>query len=511
MNNTLLEIKNLNVSTDKESIVKNISFKLKKNKVLGIVGESGSGKSVTALSVLRLSILKGLNQVGSIFYKKTDLNKISNNDFRKILKNDIGIIFQDPSSYLNPSIKCGDQLIECFDSTHLENINKIDYAIDLLKKVKIDAPQFTLKKYPHELSGGQQQRLMIAMMISKNPEILICDEATSSLDTIIKKEIISLLLKLKKEYKMSLIFITHNLNLVLEISDYIIFLKNGEIIEEGETSKIFKNPKKNYTKKLISLNKKLLVNKQNFSKSSSEILKVNNLSLNLGGKKILKKINFELFKNDSLGIIGESGSGKTTISKCILKIHEEYSGDIFYNSKNIKSMSRLSTSKEIQIVFQDPYSSLDPSIRIIDQVIEPMKFHKIISKANLTLKAVKILESVRLKSDLYNKFPSQLSGGERQRVVIARALTMEPKVLICDECVSALDKNIQNSILNLLVELKNKLSLTLIFISHDIKIVKNICNRVMVLKNGVIVDFNDTRKLFKNPNPYTKNLINASF
>lgn len=511
MNNTLLEIKNLNVSTDKESIVKNISFKLKKNKVLGIVGESGSGKSVTALSVLRLSILKGLNQVGSIFYKKTDLNKISNNDFRKILKNDIGIIFQDPSSYLNPSIKCGDQLIECFDSTHLENINKIDYAIDLLKKVKIDAPQFTLKKYPHELSGGQQQRLMIAMMISKNPEILICDEATSSLDTIIKKEIISLLLKLKKEYKMSLIFITHNLNLVLEISDYIIFLKNGEIIEEGETSKIFKNPKKNYTKKLISLNKKLLVNKQNFSKSSSEILKVNNLSLNLGGKKILKKINFELFKNDSLGIIGESGSGKTTISKCILKIHEEYSGDIFYNSKNIKSMSRLSTSKEIQIVFQDPYSSLDPSIRIINQVIEPMKFHKIISKANLTLKAVKILESVRLKSDLYNKFPSQLSGGERQRVVIARALTMEPKVLICDECVSALDKNIQNSILNLLVELKNKLSLTLIFISHDIKIVKNICNRVMVLKNGVIVDFNDTRKLFKNPNPYTKSLINASF
>ena len=174
-------------------------------------------------------------------------------------------------------------------------------------------------------------------------------------------------------------------------------------------------------------------------------------------------------------------------------------------------MSRLSSSKEIQIVFQDPYSSLDPSIRIIDQVIEPMKFHKMISKGNLTSEAVKILKSVRLKSDLYNKFPSQLSGGERQRVVIARALTMEPKVLICDECVSALDKNIQNSILNLLVELKNKLSLTLIFISHDIRIVKNICNRVMVLKNGVIVDFNDTRKLFKNPNPYTKSLINASF
>ncbi len=448
MNNTVLDIKNLNVSTDKESIVKNISFRLKKNKVLGIVGESGSGKSVTALSILRLSIFKGLNQVGSIFYKKTDLNKISNNDFRKILKNDIGIIFQDPSSYLNPSIKCGDQLIECFDSIHLENINKINYAIDLLKKVKIDAPKLTL---------------------------------------------------------------THNLNLVHEISDYIIFLKDGEIIEEGETTKIFKNPKKNYTKKLISLNKKLIINKQNFRKSNSEILKVNNLSLNINGKKILNKINFELFKNDSLGIIGESGSGKTTISKCILKIHKAYSGDIFYNSKNIKSMSRLSSSKEIQIVFQDPYSSLDPSIRIIDQVIEPMKFHKMISKGNLTSEAVKILKSVRLKSDLYNKFPSQLSGGERQRVVIARALTMEPKVLICDECVSALDKNIQNSILNLLVELKNKLSLTLIFISHDIRIVKNICNRVMVLKNGVIVDFNDTQKLFKNPNPYTKSLINASF
>ena len=511
MNNSLLEIKNLNVSADKKSIVKNISFKLKKNNILGIVGESGSGKSITALSILKLSVFRGLNQSGNLFFNNTDLNKISNNDFRKILRNDIGIIFQDPSSYLNPSVKCGIQLIECFKFSNSENINTINNAIDLLKKVKIDDPQTTLNKYPHELSGGQQQRLMIAMMISKNPKILICDEATSSLDTVVKKEIISLLIRLKKEYKMSLIFITHNLNLVHEISDYIIFLKDGEIIEEGETAKIFKNPKNKYTKNLISLNKKLLINKINFSKTNSKILKVSNLSLNLGGKKILNKINFELFKNDSLGIIGESGSGKTTISKCILKINKAYSGDIFYNSKNIKSMSRLSSSKEIQIVFQDPYSSLDPSIRIIDQVIEPMKFHKMISKGNLTSEAVKILKSVRLKSDLYNKFPSQLSGGERQRVVIARALTMKPKILICDECVSALDKNIQNSILNLLVELKNKLSLTLIFISHDIRIVKNICNRIMVLKNGVIVDFNETQKLFKNPNPYTKSLINASF
>jgi len=511
VNNSLLEIKNLNVSADKKSIVKNISFKLKKNNILGIVGESGSGKSITALSILKLSVFRGLNQSGNLFFNNTDLNKISNNDFRKILRNDIGIIFQDPSSYLNPSVKCGIQLIECFKSSNSENINTTNNAIDLLKKVKIDDPQTTLNKYPHELSGGQQQRLMIAMMISKNPKILICDEATSSLDTVVKKEIISLLIRLKKEYKMSLIFITHNLNLVHEISDYIIFLKDGEIIEEGETAEIFKNPKNKYTKNLISLNKKLLIKKINFSKTNSEILKVNNLSLNLGGKKILNKINFELFKNDSLGIIGESGSGKTTISKCILKIHEGYSGDIFYNSENIKSINRLSNSKEIQVVFQDPYSSLDPSIRVIDQVIEPMKFLEIISKDNLSSEAIKILESVRLKSDLYNKFPSQLSGGERQRVVIARALTMKPKILICDECVSALDKNIQNSILNLLVELKNKLSLTLIFISHDIRIVKNICNRVMVLKNGVIVDFNETQKLFKNPNPYTKSLINASF
>jgi peptide/nickel transport system ATP-binding protein len=511
VNNSLLEIKNLYVSTDNESIVKNISFKLKKNNILGIVGESGSGKSITALSILKLSVFKGLYQSGNLFFNNTDLNKISSNDFRKILRNDIGIIFQDPSSYLNPSVKCGIQLIECFKSSDSENIDTTKNAIDLLKKVKIDDPQTTLNKYPHELSGGQQQRLMIAMMISKNPKILICDEATSSLDTIVKKEIISLLIRLKKEYKMSLIFITHNLNLVHKISDYVIFLKDGEIIEEGKTAEIFKNPKKNYTKKLISLNKKILINKLTFSKSSSELLKVKNLSLNLGGKKILKKINFELFKNDSLGIIGESGSGKTTISKCILKIHEAYTGDIFYNSTNIKSISRLSSSKEIQIIFQDPYSSLDPSIRIIDQVIEPMNFHKTTSNGNLTLEAIKILESVRLKSDLYKKFPSQLSGGERQRVVIARALTMKPKILICDECVSALDKNIQNSILNLLVELKNILSLTLIFISHDIRIVKNICNRVMVLKNGVIVDFNDTRKLFKNPNPYTKSLINASF
>ena len=511
MNNSLLEIKNLNVSADKKSIVKNISFKLKKNNILGIVGESGSGKSITALSILKLSVFRGLNQSGNLFLNNTDLNKISNNDFRKILRNDIGIIFQDPSSYLNPSVKCGIQLIECFKSSNSENINTTNNAIDLLKKVKIDDPKITLNKYPHELSGGQQQRLMIAMMISKNPKILICDEATSSLDTVVKKEIISLLIRLKKEYKMSLIFITHNLNLVHEISDYIIFLKDGEIIEEGETAEIFKNPKNEYTKNLISLNKNLLINKINFNKTNSEILKVNNLSLNLGGKKILKKINFELFKNDSLGIIGESGSGKTTISKCILKIHESYSGYIFYNSKNIKSMSRLSTSKEIQIVFQDPYSSLDPSIRVIDQVIEPMKFHKIISKSNLILEAVKILKSVRLKSDLYNKFPSQLSGGERQRVVIARALTMEPKVLICDECVSALDKNVQKLILQLLLKIKEKMSLSLIFISHDISLIQSIADRIVVLKNGVILDYRETEKVINNPKKYTKQLISASF
>ena len=340
--------------------------------------------------------------------------------------------------------------------------------------------------------------------------INIDEAATTGLGAFVKKEIISLLIKLKNEYKMSLILITHNLNLVHKISDYIIFLKNGKMIEEGRTKDVFNNPKKTYTKNLISLNKKIKIDKINFKDNKQEILKVTNLSLNIDGKKILNNINFKLLKNDSLGIIGESGSGKTTISKCILKINEEYSGEIFYNSENIKRMSRFSNSKEIQIIFQDTSSSLDPSISIIKQIIEPMKFHNMISKGNLNSEAIKILESVRLKSDLYNKLPSQLSGGERQRVVIARALTMKPKILICDECVSALDKSIQHTILNLLIELKNKFDLSIIFISHDIRIVKKICNRIIVLKGGIVEDFNESKKLFRNPSSYTKNLINSS-
>jgi peptide/nickel transport system ATP-binding protein len=510
MNNTLFEIKNLNVYSKSNKIVKNLSFKVFKNTLLAIVGESGSGKSITALSILKLSNFRGLNQSGEIYFNNLNLNNISIKNYRKFLKNDVGIIFQDPSSYLNPSLKCGIQLIECFQSNDSACHDKIKLAIDLLKKVKIKDPEITLNKYPHQLSGGQQQRLMIAMMISKSPKILICDEATSSLDTIVKKEIISLLIKLKNEYKMSLILITHNLNLVHKISDYIIFLKNGKMIEEGKTKDVFNNPKKTYTKNLISLNKKIKIDKINFKDNKQEVLKVTNLSLNIVGKKILNNINFKLLKNDSLGIIGESGSGKTTISKCILKINEEYSGEIFYNSENIKRMSRFSNSKEIQVIFQDTSSSLDPSISIIKQIIEPMKFHNMISKGNLNSEAIKILESVRLKSDLYNKLPSQLSGGERQRVVIARALTMKPKILICDECVSALDKSIQHTILNLLIELKNKFDLSIIFISHDIRIVKKICNRILVLKGGIVEDFNESKKLFRNPSSYTKNLINSS-
>ena len=509
MNDNLFEIKNLNVYSKGNKIVDNLNFKIKKNTILGIVGESGSGKSITALSILKLSRFRGLNQSGDIYFSNSNLNKFSSNNYKNFLKNDVGIIFQDPSSYLNPSIKCGNQLIECFQKNYSSNTENVNIAIELLEKVKINDPMSTLKKYPHQLSGGQQQRLMIAMMISKKPKILICDEATSSLDSLVKKEIISLIMTLKNEYKMSLIFITHNLNIVYKISDNIIFLKDGKIIEKGETKKIFKNPKMLYTKNLISLNKSFKINKINFEKNKLEILKVNNLNLKLTGKQILNNINFSLFKNDSLGIIGESGSGKTTISKCILKIYKDYSGDIFYNSKNLKTLNRISISKEIQTIFQDPYSSLDPSISIINQIIEPLKFHNLISKKNLHSEAVNILRSVKLKNNLYNKLPSELSGGERQRVVIGRALTMKPKILICDECVSALDKNIQNSILNLLIELKNKFSLSIIFISHDIRIVKSICNRIMVLKSGEVVDLNDSKKLFKNPSSYTRSLINA--
>ena len=501
---TILEVKNLKISSKKNYLIHDLSFKVNHKEILGIVGESGSGKSLTALSIIDLIKHKGLKQEGEIIFNRSII-KTDNNEPWKAKKNEIAIIFQDPASYLNPSMKCGDQIIECI----IGDKNKVNEATNLLKKVIIDDPMACLNKYPHELSGGQQQRVMIAMALAKKPKILIADEATSSLDTIIKKEIINLIIKLKYELESSLIIVTHNLNLIKSISDRIIVVREGKICETGSTKSFFKNPKTEYGKKLIK-NSKVKFSSSTSTKNN-EILSVENIQLDIGSSNILDKINFVLKEKESIGIIGESGSGKSSISKCIIGYYKNYRGVIRYKGVNIKHYTRRLLSKEVQLIFQDPYSSLDPKIRIINHIQQVLKFHYNHSNNEAKTRAKEYLSLVNLDEKLFNKFPKQLSGGERQRVVIAAAISLSPKILICDECVSALDSSTRFSILNLLTDLKNNLNFSLIFISHNLPVVKSISDKIIVLKNGKIIENKLNSNLIKSKNEYVKKLLKSSF
>ena len=495
----IISVKNLKIFAKQTALVKGVSFEINENSILGIIGESGSGKSLTALSILNLIKYKGLTQTGKIFFKN---ELISKSNIEDIIKNKISIIFQDPMSFLNPSMRCGNQINEALKVRDKQSV------LDLIEKVKIPNPLETYNKYPHELSGGQQQRIMIAIAIAKNPDLIIADEATSSLDSLVKKDILKLLIQLKKEFKTSLVIVSHNLNLIYSISNYVLVMNKGRIVEKGTTKQLFKKPKEEYTKNLIKENK--IVDKKSGKKhKSNTILIVKNLDLSLGNKIILDNINFKIKKGETLGLIGQSGSGKTTISRCLTGFYKNYNGEIKYDGINIREISRYKLSRKIQLIFQDPYSALNPNIKIINQIIDPIMIHFKINKNEAKTLAIEYLNKVELKKHLFNKYPSELSGGERQRVVIARALSLKPELIICDECVSALDKSIQNAILKLLNKLKIELKLTYIFISHDLSLVKHMSDNIIVLKNGIIVDQNSTNTLFKKPKDYTKKLIEA--
>jgi len=495
----IISVKNLKIFAKQTALVKGVSFEINENSVLGIIGESGSGKSLTALSILNLIKYKGLTQTGKIFFKN---ELISKSNIEDIIKNKISIIFQDPMSFLNPSMSCGNQINEALKVRDKQSV------LDLIEKVKIPNPVETYNKYPHELSGGQQQRIMIAIAIAKNPDLIIADEATSSLDSLVKKDILNLLLELKKEFKTSLVIVSHNLNLIHSISNYVLVMNKGRIVEKGTTKQLFQKPKEEYTKNLIKENKIVDKKSRNQHKANT-ILIVKNLDLSIGNKIILNNINFKIKKGETLGLIGQSGSGKTTISRCLTGFYKNYDGEIKYDGINIREISRYKLSRKIQLIFQDPYSALNPNIKIINQIIDPIMIHFKINKNEAKTLAIDYLNKVELKKHLFNKYPSELSGGERQRVVIARALSLKPELIICDECVSALDKSIQNAILKLLNKLKIELKLTYIFISHDLSLVKHMSDNIIVLKNGIIVDQNSTKAIFKKPKDYTKRLIEA--
>ena len=532
---TLLSIKNLTIKIGAQIILSNISLDIKKNQVLGLVGESGSGKSFTALSILDLINIRNLNIEGEIIFNGTNLNNLSFREFQKIRGKEISIIFQEPMSSLNPSMKCGDQISEII--LNHEKINKKNAkkkSLELIQKVQLKHSELVYEKYPHQLSGGQQQRIMIAIAIACKPKLLIADEPTTSLDGIVKNDIISLIKSLQDEYKMSVLFISHNLKLVAKFVDSLIILKNGLIIEKGVSSKVFNYPKSKYTQHLINSSpptsnrpnrlitsktkKNKLITKEERTRihlkiyNKTPILKVNKLNVSYGNAKIIKDISFDLYRGETLGIVGESGSGKSTIAKSILGIVKTENGEVYFKDENIKNISNSVFRKKVQLIFQDPYSSLNPEVSVGKSIIEPMIAHKIFSsKKEMKTRVLELLNQVGLLESDYNKFPNQFSGGQRQRIVIARALALNPEIIICDESVSALDVSVQAQILNLLSDLKEIYLFTFIFISHDMSVIKYFTDRLIVLKKGEIVEFNETDLLFEKPKkPYTKALLKAS-
>ena len=552
----LLNVNNLCVRTTEnlqhQNLIDKISFNIKKNEIVALIGESGSGKSLTSLSILGLLEKNKFNISGEITFNGNNLLDLDNNAMMEIRGAEISMIFQEPMSALNPTMKIGEQIFEVFKAHKNLSFERTTERIKrLIKKVKLDNVENLLDKYPHQISGGQKQRVMIVMALSCNPQLLIADEPTTALDVTIQKEIIEILKNLQKSEKLSILFISHDLRLISNISDKILIMKNGKIIEQGSNKNIINSPKENYTKALLSLiiNDKKRLKKlptvESFDKNFKEeaetkkernkrikniysgkpILEIKNVSKfyntsknlfrNNKSFKALSQISLKLFKGETLGLIGESGSGKTTLSNTILKIHEFEKGEILFKGKDIskiKERELLEFRKNVQIIFQDPYASLNPLQNIFQIISEPIKFHKICLKNEVYEKCKELIADVGLNENFLSRYPHELSGGQRQRVCIARAISVNPEVLICDESVSALDVSIQATVLNLLNLLKKKYNFTYIFISHDLSVVKYMSDKIIVLYNGKIVDYQDADLLFEKPKDnYTKKLIKASY
>ena len=524
---SILIVKNLTVVNKKTSqiLLDNISFVLEKGSTLGIVGESGSGKTLTGLSILGLldkNVFK-INK-GSIIYNGIDILKLSESELQKIRTKSISIVFQEPMLSLNPVQKISSQLNEVI-RLHLNNDRSEEHFIaeEILIKTGLDDTQKILDSYPHMLSGGQRQRIMIAIALVCNPDILIADEPTTALDVTLQLQILELLSKIKKEKNMSMLLISHDLDLIKNYADKVLILKSGLVLEEGFTANVFNKPKNDYTKALIASSPKKLIKA---SKNSDRLVNLENIgckfpvntaffSKNRKYFTALEDINLYINSGETIGLVGESGSGKTTLGLSIMQLLN-YSGEIYLNKQKMSSLSseKLRESRrDYQIVFQDPYSSLSPRMTILEILSEGIiSFNNNISQTNLFKKCSKLLNEVGLDSSMLQRYPHQFSGGQRQRIAIARALSMKPKLIIFDEPTSALDVIVQKNILKLIVDLQEKYSLSYCFISHDLKVISSISHRIYVIKDSKIVETNSTDELISNPqSDYTKKLIKSSF
>ena len=566
----LLEIKDLTVSFNTNNgfykALKGINLSINQSEIIGLVGESGSGKSVTSLAIIQL-LEKNALVTGEINFETISLLKLSDKEIRKFRGNKIGMIFQEPMTSLNPVMKCGHQVIESI-ILHQKLSKKAakEKTLALFNEVNLPEPELTFEKYPHELSGGQKQRVMIAMALACDPELLIADEPTTALDVTVQKNILQLFKEIREKRNMSIIFISHDLGVINEIADSILVMYQGEIVEQGAVKNIFENPQHPYTKGLLACRPnpnyqlKRLPTLSDFAQIEDGVFKsnlndINNLreiyknnltdilskraklylqepilsvaqlntwftqkrkffSKNKTFTKAVNNVSFNVYPGETLGLVGESGCGKTTLSRTILKLLQPSSGKIKFNGIDLESLNDKQMRplrKNIQIIFQDPYSALNPSQTIGNSILEPLIVHQI-SNNNLERKTFvnQLLEKVGLSSNYFNRYPHELSGGQRQRVVIARALALKPKLIICDESVSALDVSVQAQIINLLKDLQQEFKLTYIFISHDLTVVKHVSDRIMVMRNGEIIEIGTPENIYNHPqNDYTKNLINA--
>lgn len=556
-NSNLLQIKNLSISFLSKGkniqVVHGISFSINSNEILGIVGESGSGKSVSSLAIMGL-LPKRVSKItsGSILFEGKEILDLKDKDFQKIRGNAIAMIFQEPMSSLNPSMKCGKQVAEILKNhTSLSKSEIKDEVISVFEKVKLPEPKQIYHKYPHEISGGQKQRVMIAMAIACKPKLLIADEPTTALDVTVQKEILELLKELQKDTGMSILFISHDLALVSELADNVVVMYKGKIVEQGNVKHIFNTPKHNYTKALFnsrpSMETRLKVlptvsdfinntvdstivspserkNRHDKIYSKAPLLEVIDLEKIYFSKqgflkpnmqfKAVDKVSFNVYKGETLGLVGESGCGKSTLGNAILQLDKATSGIIKYKGIDITNLSPLQLRKlrkDIQIIFQDPFASLNPRLTVGKAILEPMKVHNIGNDdSERKTKVLDILKHVGLSDADYNKYPHQFSGGQRQRIGIARTIALEPKLIICDESVSALDISVQAQVLNLLNNLKDNFGFTYIFISHDLAVVKYMADQLLVMNKGKIEELGEADLIYHNPQKdYTKKLIDA--
>jgi len=561
---SLLEVKNLNISypTRKETIVasKDVEFTLERGEILGIVGESGSGKSTIANAIINLIDPPGEITGGSI---KIDNNELRDNEelIQKIRGKKIGFVFQDPQTSLNPLFKIKDQLIETIQThLNLDYQDALKKSIRLLKEVGIDNAEQRIEDYPHQFSGGMRQRVVIALAISCEPDLIIADEPTTALDVSIQYQILELLKDLAKKRNLGVIIITHDMGVIAETTNKVIVMRYGVIVEQGDTKELLTNPKSTEARSLVisvpptnkkidrfklispegkeitsdskSLTKNIIKTwgvRENTNQKLLELTGVTKIfddrslaiNISFGSKnestdkvvKAVDNVSFELFEGETLGLVGESGSGKSTIAKIITGLVRPTNGEIFYNNISLYNSNRkyqIDKSRgQIQMIFQDPYSSLNPRFKVRDIISEPIKFfQKNISRNELAQNVYDLIDIVGMTRQSLDRYPHEFSGGQRQRISIARALATRPRLLICDEPTSALDVSIQAQILNLLKDIQDELHLTILFISHDLPVIRQMCNRIVVLKNGSVCETKESEELFNNPeHPYTQELI----